>query len=104
MTGEFTDEDYNRIHRRAEGYSEKNAINNTGLMCEDMMKFEYLTYDTAFFFFFMKVLFLCAVLTTFGFAIPALSSYGQGTRYSVDPLQECVTSLCKFVDRFSMYN
>lgn len=72
----LSDEDCSKMHRRAQGYSEKSAINNTKLICEDLLKVEYLTYDTAFFFFFMKVLFVCALLMTLGFAVPAMIKYG----------------------------
>jgi len=79
-------------------------MSDLGLVCDDLIEHQFLTYDNTFFFFFMKVLFLNALIMTLGYALPALVRYGQGTRYLTNNLFSCVSSYCQFIDRFSMYN
>jgi hypothetical protein len=79
-------------------------MSDLDLVCDNLIEHQSLTYDNTFFFFFMKVLFLNAVIMTLGYALPALYRYGQGTRYLTQNLFNCSASYCQFLDRFSMYN
>ena len=74
------------------------------LLCDDLIEQQYLTYDNTFFFFFMKILFINAIIMTLGYALPALYHYGKGTRYLNQKLFNCSSTYCQFIDRFSMYN
>lgn len=56
-------------------------MDKSELLSQDLLQYQYLTYDNTFFFFFMKILFLNALLMTIGYAVPALYRYGLGTRY-----------------------
>ncbi len=39
-----------------------------------------------------------------GFSIPAMVKYGQNDYYTLNPLYECSSKLCNFVNQYSSYN
>lgn len=79
-------------------------MNKMDLFCEELIGVQYLTYDIVFFFFFLKLLFVSGIIFSFLFSFPAMYWYGKGDRYLSQPLFNCSSSYCQFIDRFSMYN
>ena len=67
-------------------YAKRRTVNNPDIICSNLLKVTYLTYDNVFLFFFIKVLFFNTIVMILSFSVPALVKYGDNDFYSVKKL------------------